>query len=130
MTTFLLFAKTLLALGAVLGAVFLLARIARRAQRVRPHRRAVTASAAPLELRARKGLARGASIVLVRAGERFFVVGATAQSVQLIAEVPRDEIVDDTPTAVPESPWTARSGTSNPAWDATLSKLRELTVRR
>jgi flagellar biogenesis protein FliO len=77
----------------------------------------------------RKSLSRTASVAIVRVGKRDLVVGVTPQSVTLISELPVSEL-EPAGELLVDTPWTAESRQTPMAWDATISKLRELTVRR
>jgi flagellar protein FliO/FliZ len=118
---FLLVVRVVASLGAVLALLAFLAR--GNAKKLLTGRRA----ASPLEVLARQGLARSASVVVVRAADRALVLGVTDASVTLLAEVdPEDmnmERVAGTPFAEGQPPRT-------PAWRDALDTMRERTVRR
>ncbi len=131
MAFILLFGRTLLALAVVLFAVWGLSRLARRTQSGGFAKKAGAASGARLELLGRRSLSRTTSVAIVRVGERNLVVGVTPQSVTLISEIPTSELQSDVADLLPtDTPWRAESRQTPMAWDATISKLRELTVRR
>lgn len=127
----LLFGRMLLALAVVLFVVWCCARLARRGQSSPLGRRAGLAGGPRLEVLGRRSLSRTSSVAVVRVGDRHLVVGVTPQSVSLISEVPATELDPDTPDHQhSDTPWRAESRQTPMAWDATISKLRELTVRR
>ncbi len=126
----LLFGRTLLALATVLFLVWALSRLAGRNRGVAGAKRSGAPGEARLELLSRKSLSRTASVVVVRVGDRNLVVGVTPQSVTLITEVAASELEPGAAQLQADTPWRAESGPTPMAWDATISKLRELTVRR
>ena len=129
-SAFLLFGRTLLALSVVLARVWALSRLARRGQAGGLARRVGAPSGARLEVLGRKSLSRAASVAIVRVGERNLVVGVTSQSVTLISEIPTPELEPVAADLQTDTPWRAESRQTPMAWDATISKLRELTIRR
>jgi flagellar protein FliO/FliZ len=130
MSFLLLFGRTLLALTIVLGCVWGLSRLARRTQNGGAARRAGIANGGRLEVLGRKSLSRTTSVAVIRVGERDLVVGVTPQSVTLISEIQVPEPAPEPADLQADTPWRAQSGQTPLAWDATISKLRELTVRR
>ena len=83
-----------------------------------------------LEVLGRKSFSRTASVAIVRVGDRDLVVGVTPQSVTLISEIQTPEPEPAGGELLVDTPWKAESRQTPMAWDATISKLRELTVRR
>ena len=92
----------------------------------------------PIEVLARQGFGRNASVALVRAGGRALVIGVTDSRVTLLAEADPEALVAGTP-----SPGTSGDGPPGahrtalpagdrpgPSWKATLEQVRERTVRR
>ena len=85
----------------------------------------------PIEVLARQGLGRTASVAMVRAGGKVLLLGVTETNVNILGEA--DDLgmlVDDGPGA----DWTALPG-DGPArpswtWKAMLNAARERTVRR
>lgn len=143
MTTLLLFGRTLLALGVVLGLVWALARLARRAQggdgqrgRTRPHLPQESRRGPGISVLARRPLSRTAAVAVVRVGDRDLVVGTTSQSITLLTELARpgdgDGAVHEPagPEASPDTPWMATSRQAPLAWDAVITTLREKSTRR
>ena len=127
----LLFGRTLVALAVVLLVVWGLSRLARRSQGSGFAKRVGAPPGARLEVLGRKPLSRTTSVAIVRVGGRNLVVGVTPQSVTLISEIPTSELQSDVGDLLPtDTPWRAESRQTPMAWDATISKLRELTVRR
>ena len=86
---------------------------------------------APIEVLARQGLGRTASVAMVRAGGKVLLLGVTETNVNILGEA--DDLgllVDDGPGA----DWTALpgDGPTRPSWTwkAMLDAARERTVRR
>jgi flagellar biogenesis protein FliO len=152
MSTLLLFLRMLLALGIVLGLVFLASRMLARGRGMlgaasgraapalrrggsplgRQQRRtagraagswlaglrlAAPPPAAPMEVIGRRSLSRTSSLVLVRAGGRFLLLGTTAQSVELLAELSAADLAP----AASELERGAPQDTSLDAWLADTS---------
>jgi flagellar protein FliO/FliZ len=142
MSTFLMFGRTLLALGVVLGLVWGLSHLSRRAQGgTRNRMRSRSGNAAAQDLRVtvltRRSLSRSSAIAVVRVGDRNLVIGTTPQNVTLLTELPLQEweLADDETTALNttgaanDTPWKATSRQTPLAWDAVISTLRERTTR-
>jgi flagellar protein FliO/FliZ len=125
----LLFGRTLLALATVLFLVWGLSRLGRN-RGAAGAKRSGAPGEARLELLSRRSLSRTASVVVVRVGERNLVMGVTPQSVTLVTEVAASELEPGVAQLQADTPWRAESGPTPMAWDAAISKLRELTVRR
>lgn len=104
--------------------------MARRSQNGSFAKRVGAPAGARLEVLGRKSLSRTTSVAIVRVGERNLVVGVTPQSVTLISDIPIDELEPAVRKLQADAPWRAESRQTPMAWDATISKLRELTVRR
>jgi flagellar protein FliO/FliZ len=133
MSTVLMFGRTFLALAIVLGVVWGLSRLMRRAQGGGGRRRRSSgAVGTSVNVLARRSLSRTSAIALVRVGDHNLVVGTTPQNITLICEIPTSELDLDEgpPPPPPETPWTALSGQKPQAWDAVISKLRDMSVRR
>jgi flagellar protein FliO/FliZ len=136
--TFLVFLRTLLALGVVLGLVWGLSRLSRRAQGGGRGGRARNRNLPGPELNVtvvtRRSLSRSSAIAVIRVGDRNLVVGTTPQNVTLLTELPPQEwdLADDEMGEVSvtnDTPWKATSRQSPQAWDAVISTLRERTTR-
>lgn len=89
---------------------------------------------APVEVIARHGLSRGASVTVVRLGGRALVLGVTEHQVSLLTEMDPAEL-DAPPEAIDGGSSTA--GPAGPGigagalpWKVALEQLRERTVRR
>ena len=89
---------------------------------------------APVEVLARHGLSRGASVTVVRLGGRGLVLGVTDQHVTLLTEIDPAEL-DAPPDA--NDAGSSAAGTAGPGigsgalpWKVALEQLRERTVRR
>lgn len=81
---------------------------------------------APVRVVARQSLSRGASIAVVRAGDRHLVLGVTDSSVTMLTEADADAFLR--PDNQRERP--PGVGPAGPSWRALLDALRERTVRR
>ena len=86
----------------------------------------------PVEVMARHGLSRGASVAVIRLGARGLVLGVTDHQVTLLTEIdpaeldaPPDE--QDSGVAGPPAPGI---GAGSLPWKVALEQLRERTVRR
>ena len=89
---------------------------------------------APVEVIARHGLSRGASVTVVRLGGRALVLGVTEHQVSLLTELDPAEL--DAPADAID-PGSSSAGTAGPGigsgslpWKVALEQLRERTVRR
>jgi flagellar protein FliO/FliZ len=141
------FGRMILALGLVLGLLWLFSKFGRGRQAKGRARWAPRADNGKIEVMDRRSLGRHSSIAVVRAAGRIVVVGQTPQqiSVLLDAEAESDASADE--HAAVETPATRRKpGTSEEmlmpglasmtgadapkAWDAFLERMREMTVRR
>jgi flagellar protein FliO/FliZ len=85
----------------------------------------------PVQVVARHGLSRGASVTVVRLGGRALVLGVTEHQVSLLTEIDPAEL--DTPN----DETVAAAGSAGPGigpgslpWKVALEQLRERTVRR
>jgi flagellar protein FliO/FliZ len=84
----------------------------------------------PVEVIARHGLSRGASITVVRLGGRGLVLGVTEHKVSLLTEIDAAELVtpnDEITVAGPAGPGI---GPGSSPWKVAVEQLRERTVRR
>ena len=89
---------------------------------------------APVEVIARHGLSRGASLTVVRLGGRTLVLGVTEHQVSLLTEVDPAELTGPLSDGPPEE---SGAGPAGPGigpgalpWKVALEQLRERTVRR
>jgi flagellar protein FliO/FliZ len=158
MSTFLLFLRTLAALAIVLGLVWGLARLSRRAQggggkiSAKVGARAGMFGEARITVVTKRSLSRSSGVAVVRVGDRTLVLGTTPHQVTLLAELAQDGVLSAdqmsahhlTPDQMSadqtlvgpvfpdtnDTPWKATSRQSPPAWDAVISTLRERTTRR
>lgn len=126
-SVFSLFARLLVAMAVVLGLMFVAARALKNRGISGPRR----GRPVPIELLARQGLGRTASVALVRTSGKVLVLGVTEANVSLLAEVDPDAIDLDGP----EAEWTAPPGGGpfdrpGRTWKAMLDAAREKTVRR
>jgi flagellar protein FliO/FliZ len=134
-----LFVRLVLSLAVVITLMVVAARTLRNRGVAMPTKS--TAPGANVEVLARKGLHRNASIAVVRAGGRDLVVGVTEDRITLLAEADAlslVEPVDDgalvvASTGAKGSQWTRTQGDAthpSPSWKGTLNLLREKTVRK
>jgi len=84
---------------------------------------------APVEVLARHGLSRGASVTVVRLGGRGLVLGVTDQHVTLLTEIDPAEL-DAAPDEQPAGPAGPGIGPGTLPWKVALEQLRDRTVRR
>jgi len=85
--------------------------------------------AVPVEIVARHGLSRAASVAVVRLGGRGLVLGVTDQQVTLLTEIDAAEL-DTPPDEQPAGPPAPGIGAGSLPWKVALEQLRERTVRR
>jgi flagellar protein FliO/FliZ len=148
MSTFLLFLRTLAALAIVLGLVWGLARLSRRAQggggkiSAKVGARGAMFGEARITVVTKRSLSRSSGVAVVRVGDRTLVLGTTPHQVTLLAELAQDgalsadqmsadqTLVGPVFPDINDTPWKATSRQSPPAWDAVISTLRERTTRR
>ena len=83
----------------------------------------------PLQIVSRHGLSRGASITVVRLGDRGLVLGVTDHQVTLLTEIDPAELEapPDEQAAGPPAPGI---GAGSLPWKVAIEQLRERTVRR
>lgn len=92
----------------------------------------------PIDVLARRGLSKGASVAVVRAGGRTLVLGVTDASVTLLGEATTESLgIDDSEAgagAATGAPATSGSDLGGPAPlganRSVVAALKELTVRR
>ncbi|HEV7535074.1 MAG TPA: flagellar biosynthetic protein FliO [Acidimicrobiia bacterium] len=86
----------------------------------------------PVEVLARHGLSRGASVTVVRLGGRGLVLGVTDHQVTLLTEIDPAELdaPPDDIAAGPAGPPAPGIGAGSLPWKVALEQLRERTVRR
>lgn len=81
-----------------------------------------------IEIVARQGLSRNASIALVRTGNRALVLGVTDTNVTLLLDSDPEDLIEE-----PELLGTAAQGEpsgSFPTWKTLIDSMRDRTVRR
>lgn len=127
-----LFARLAISLGVVLGVMAVAAKVLKK--RAMPGGGGRTKRIAPIEVLARHGLGRTASVAMVRAGGKVLVLGVTDAAVSVLAEADPDALeAEDTPV---HGHWTAAQGAgpftarSDWTWKAMIDAARERTVRR
>ena len=88
----------------------------------------------PIEVLARQGLGRTASVAMVRAGGKVLLLGVTETNVNILGEADDLGIADEEPAVASGAHWTALpgDGPTRPSWTwkAMLDAARERTVRR
>ena len=128
---FALFARLAVSLGVVLAAMALAAKVLKK--RAMPGSGGRARRIAPIEVLARHGLGRSASVAMVRAGGKVLVLGVTDAAVSVLAEADPDALeAEDVPSG---GHWTAVTGGGPVArpdwtWKAMIDAARERTVRR
>jgi flagellar protein FliO/FliZ len=139
------FGRMLLALGLVLGLLWLFSKFGRGRVAKGRGRWMPGADAGRIEVMDRRSLGRHSSIAVVRAAGRIVVVGQTPQQISVLLDADPEPGVPtgdagrhDATTGSPSVPDTDMSmpglastaGVDTPrAWDAFLERLREMTVR-
>ena len=141
------FGRMILALGLVLGLLWLFSKFGRGRQNRGRSRWMSHGDEGKIEVMDRRSLGRHSSIAVVRAAGRIVVVGQTPQQISVLldadpnADVLAEETVGDqasvrnSASVVDEEMVLPRLAASNgvdspKAWDAFLERLREMTVRR
>ena len=122
-------------LALVVGIVVGLGRVTRKWQ----GGRATSRSVGRIDIISRRAVGKNVALLVVRAGNRTFLVSQSAQQMNLLSELDNDqwsadldgELLNQSVGSTP-GPRTARvSNDSSPkAWDAFIEHLREMTVRR
>ena len=141
------FGRMLLALGLVLGLLWLFSKFGRSRQTKGRGRWLPGVDAGKIEVMDRRSLGRHSSIAVVRAAGRIVVVGQTPQQISVLLDAAPDaDVVEGTaegrqhaalggPLHMSQEPsmpgLASMTGVDTPkAWDAFLERLREMTVRR
>ena len=110
----------------------------------RARARAKKAPAPELEITCRRPLSKGASVALVQALGKRYLVGVTDHAVSVLASLPDEavpQVANEYPIVLPEdsrtlpsleglSPATRGDGPPVNAWKLAIDSLRERTVRR
>lgn len=124
-----LFARLAISLAVVLAVMALAGRALRKKAMPGMGRRQ---RVAPIEVLARQGLGRTASVAMVRAGGKVLLLGITEANVNILSEA--DEAALLVEDDVPEANWTASpgGGPAHPSWTwkTMIDAARERTVRR
>ena len=128
---FALFARLAISLGVVLAAMTLAAKVLKK--RAMPGSGGRTKRVAPIEVLARHGLGRTASVAMVRAGGKVLVLGVTDAAVSVLAEADPDALEAEELSS--GGHWTSLPGGGPVArtdwtWKAMIDAARERTVRR
>ncbi len=123
-----LFARLAISLAVVLAVMALAGRALRKKALPGMSRRQ---RVAPIEVLARQGLGRTASVAMVRAGGKVLLLGITEANVNILGEADDVALLEDDR---PEANWTASAG-GGPArpgwtWKTMIDAARERTVRR
>src|ERR1700722_15061401 len=141
------FGRMILALGLVLGLLWLFAKFGRGRQGKGRSRWMPRADAGKIEVMDRRSLGRHSSIAVVRAAGRIVVVGQTPQQISVLLDADQGLDASDGNAAGGEAPALGSSsmtdeemlmpglastagGDTPKAWDAFLERRREMTVRR
>jgi Flagellar biosynthesis protein, FliO len=141
------FGRMVLALGLVLGLLWLFSKFGRGRQHKGRSRWMPRADDGKIEVMDRRSLGRHSSIAVVRAAGRIVVVGQTPQQISVLLDAHPDPEVLGEDSAGGRAPapeglsrvdeelllpgLAATNGVDTPkAWDAFLERLREMTVRR
>lgn len=126
-STFVIGMRLVLSLAVVLGLLALAARAARAGGFGNARR-----ASAPIAILARQGVARSASVVVVRAADRALVLGVTDHAISLLAEVDPSamETQEAEPARTPVLVGGPLEAPRTPSWRDSLDALRERTVRR
>jgi flagellar biogenesis protein FliO len=142
------FGRMILALGLVLGLLWLFSKFGRgRQTKSRGRWMQGGVDAGRIEVMDRRSLGRHSSIAVVRAAGRIVVVGQTPQQISVLLDTDPDvdalggKVAGGEPSAIGDPSkldeemllpgLAATTGVEAPmAWDAFLERLREMTVRR
>lgn len=135
------FGRMILVLGAIIGALLLLARIAKKHQ-IGGGGRLGGLPLGQIEVLSRRSLGQHLALLVIRVAGRTFLVGQSSQQMTLLAEFGEEEwsregsntSATDRSAEVKYEVLTPRTalgtGRSYPgAWDALIDRLREMTVR-
>ena len=140
------FGRMVLALGLVLGLLWLFSKFGRSRQNKGRGLWTSRDEAGRIEVMDRRSLGRHSSIAVVRAAGRIVVVGQTPQQISVLLDADQGLDASDGNPAGGEAPALGRSSMSDEemlmpglastagvdtpkAWDAFLERLREMTVR-
>jgi flagellar biogenesis protein FliO len=130
--------RMVVVLGAIIGLLVALGRVAQRRQGALG-RVGAKKHGASIEVLSRKSLGQHVSLLVVRAGERTLLVGQSSQQMTLLTELDATEWESTAPKSSKPTVTQHRSTprlapgddlTASKAWDAFLYRLREMTVRR
>ncbi|MGA2835713.1 MAG: flagellar biosynthetic protein FliO [Acidimicrobiales bacterium] len=139
--------RTFLALGLVLGLLWLFAKLARARQGGKLGRPQSAGTSGRIDVVARRSLGRHCSVAVVKVGGRTVVLGQTPQQITVLTEIDEHGAAPLEVVSEPARPRTLGRLTTNrndlmprlapgsgaeapKAWDAIVDGLRELTVRR
>jgi flagellar protein FliO/FliZ len=126
-STFALFARLIVSMAVVIGLMLALAHFAKR-RGLAPGPRG-GGSNVQVEVLARRSLARGSSVAVVRTAGKALVLGVTEQRVTKLAEADAEDF-DIELVTTPEAQRTVlQPAQRGPSWKAMLEQLREKTVR-
>jgi flagellar biogenesis protein FliO len=125
-----LFARLAISLAVVLAVMALAGRALR--SRAMPGSSKGRRKVAAIEVIARQGLGRNASVAMVKAGGKVLLLGVTEQHVNFLGEADEASILEDDG---PGANWTAPTGSgptadSSRTWKTMIDAARERTVRR
>ncbi len=139
--------RMFVALGLVLGLLWLFAKVARARQSGKLGRPQSAGTPNRIDVVARRSLGRHCSIAVVKVGDRTVVLGQTPQQISVLTEIVEQPVTPLEVVPEPASPRTLGRFTTSrndlmpglapgsraeasTAWDAIVDGLREMTVRR
>jgi flagellar biogenesis protein FliO len=119
----------------VIGLLLLMARLARRFQVAGG--KLVAKPVGQIEVVSRRSLGKHSALLVVRAADRTFLVGQSAQQLTMLADLGEGaaqtleagQLVSNEDVPTPRTVLGSESNASR-AWDAVVDRLREMTVRR
>jgi flagellar biosynthetic protein FliO len=139
--------RMFLALGLVLGLLWLFAKVGRARQSGKLGRPQSAGTSGRIDVVARRSLGRHCSVAVVKVAGRTVVLGQTPQQITVLTEIDEQTVAPLDVVPEPVRPRTLGLLTSNKndlmprlapgsgaeaptAWDAIVDGLREMTVRR
>jgi flagellar biogenesis protein FliO len=129
-TTLGLFVRLVFSLAIVIGIMWMAARVIRQRGLVPSAGRGRNGRNVQVEVLARRGFNRNASIAVVRVGDRSMVVGVTDHYITKLDDVDI-ETVEPIELQDAGTTWTVPAGVPGPTtpWKTMLNQLRDKTVR-
>lgn len=129
----------LVVLGIVIALIYLLARVGQKHFGMGSHPGRKTSGR--IEILSRYSVGKNSSLMVIRVAPRVFLVGQSAEKIELLSELDGESWIEE-PMGASESSLIRRSllltprtasgigGEPSWAWDALIDRLREMTVRR